>query len=535
MKIGRDSYIEKLEPSSDGMNTVEGYENILKNYRDYLRDESNLGYGRAEKLFFPKSLRNIAWVVLKAAEEGKTVTVSGGRTGICGGSVPDGGWLLSLEKMNRVLGLKCERNEREFVLSVESGVRLNEISRILKEKQFPFSDGCVEKMVKSKKKYFYPPDPTETTATIGGTIATNASGARTLRFGPTRGFIEALDIIVLSGHHIRIRRGEVLAGNGYFRIEGEGLKLNFRAPSYNIPETKHSAGFYSANPMDFIDLFIGSEGTLGIIAGADIRVVEWPEEVISGLTFFRDEDSSLDFVEDARYTMRGVTALEYFDHEAMLLIEKLKKIQGPVSEIPDFPSGVCAIYFESFHESLVETEKCLKGWRDKIAEHGGAVDETIASVENRDMERLKVVRHSVPEEINRKISKIKIDNPEIHKVGTDMAVPDGKLRGMLGYYRKLLKESGIYHVIFGHIGNNHLHVNMIPKNTEELERSVSLYRSFAEKAVELGGTVSGEHGIGKLKKEYLKILFSESDINQMRKIKNIFDPTNMLNPGVIFE
>ncbi len=532
MKIGKESFLERVEPEFDGMVVIEGYENIKKNYLDYLKDESNTGYGYTEKLFFPTTINNIVWIFNEAIKNNKTVTVSGGKTGICGGAVPYEGWLISMDKMKRILDLKCSGDD--YLLYLESGVRLDEIARVLKEKDFPFTHSCVEKMKKSKNRYFYPPDPTETTATIGGTIATNASGARTLRFGPTRDFVESLDIVLPNGYYLKIKRGDIVSDNGIFNLNIDGKDLTIKAPDYKVPETKHSAGIYSARPMDLIDFFIGSEGVLGIITAAAIKIVRAPDYVVSGMTFFDSEDSAANFVELSRGSIPGVTSLEYFDIKAVELINRVKKDQGPVSEIPDIPSGTFCIYFESFHWKYEGVKDSLLKWKDIIKRENGKVADTLASIEDKDAERLKRVRHSVPEEINRMIAEIKQKQPEIHKVGTDMAVPDGKLKEMLEYYRKILDKEGINYVVFGHIGNNHLHVNMIPENNEELKKALEIYTLFAKKAVSLGGTVSGEHGIGKIKKRYLRIMFGESDISQMKNVKMVFDPQNILNPGVIF-
>jgi len=126
---------------------------------------------------------------------------------------------------------------------------------------------------------------------------------------------------------------------------------------------------------------------------------------------------------------------------------------------------------------------------------------------------------------------MKLRDARIHKVGTDIAVPDRHLRDILAFYREKLSEARLRSVVFGHIGNNHLHVNMIPETYEELERAKVLYREFALKGCALGGTVSAEHGIGKLKREYLLLQYSPEAIAGMRAVKAALDPDGILNPG----
>jgi len=125
--------------------------------------------------------------------------------------------------------------------------------------------------------------------------------------------------------------------------------------------------------------------------------------------------------------------------------------------------------------------------------------------------------------------------PEIHKLGTDMSVPREHIKEMMKYYHKILDETGLDYVIWGHIGNFHVHVNILPRNSEELELGLKIYKKFAEKAVFFGGSISAEHGIGRLKTEYLKIMYSEDEIEEMRRIKRILDPQAIFNKGNIFE
>ena len=147
---------------------------------------------------------------------------------------------------------------------------------------------------------------------------------------------------------------------------------------------------------------------------------------------------------------------------------------------------------------------------------------------------MKLFRHTVPETINQIIGQRKKDMPELHKIATDLAVPDGKLEEMVETYHTRLQNTGLQYAIFGHAGNNHLHVNMMPKNEEELAIAEELYDVFARKAVDLGGTVAAEHGIGKLKKPFLKYLFGEEGLTQMKAIKFALDPENMLGRGTLF-
>ena len=148
--------------------------------------------------------------------------------------------------------------------------------------------------------------------------------------------------------------------------------------------------------------------------------------------------------------------------------------------------------------------------------------------------RLTEIRHAVPETVNQRIASLKSKIPEVHKVGTDTAVPDQYLDAMLDYYLRRLAEEGFEYVIFGHISENNLHVNVLPSTLEELKRAERLAEEFARYAVEHGGTVSGEHGVGKLKRSLLKLMYGEKGVEEMFQVKKALDPQLILNLGDIF-
>ena len=155
------------------------------------------------------------------------------------------------------------------------------------------------------------------------------------------------------------------------------------------------------------------------------------------------------------------------------------------------------------------------------------------ATEPREHERLRLFRHAVPEAVNLRIARIQRDCPDITKLGTDMAVPDEHLDGMLALYRKRLEAEGLEYVIFGHIADNHLHVNILPHTEDEYARGKEIYKGFAQEAVARGGTVSAEHGIGKLKTFLLPLLYGEEGVEEMRRVKRLFDPGGRLNPGTL--
>jgi len=533
--------IYQVTPTAEGMKVVRGSDIISKEYPDYLKDESNVHGSNVDALFFPRSIEHISYVMKEAHDNRIPLTVSGGRTGICAGAVPeDRGFLVSLEKMNRILTLR--QLFGEFRLTAECGIRFSELTASIKSKDidvFDVDEGALKVLKESDRSFFYPPDPTETTATLGGTVATNASGARALFYGPTRKYVVGVEVVLPGGDLLRIKRGEIFEKDGVFKVRRQkGSPLIIPAPTYAIPKTKHSAGLYSCSSMDLIDLFIGSEGILGVIATVTVRLIEEPLGFASGVAFFSSEEDAVNFVQGARESSVRPLALEYFDRDSLELLEEVRKDQGPTSEIPEISEFGAAVYFESgighgAHsdvQSLV-TKSLFTKWKELILRFGGDPSIAWGAINKRDLMRLKTFRHAVPEMVNKIIAQNKLHSPGIHKVGTDMAVPDRALKQIMSYYRALLAKDRLKTVIFGHIGNNHLHVNILPSSDGELASAKNLYRKFAEKAVSLGGSVSAEHGIGKLKKEYLHIQYPRKYIDEMRAIKNALDPHHILNPG----
>jgi D-lactate dehydrogenase (cytochrome) len=488
--------------------------------QNYLTDASNMPGGFADKLFIPETAQEIAEILKDANEKKIPVTISGARTGTVGGAIPFGGFVISLEKLNKI----TEINKTELSATVESGVILNDFQKAV-----------------AAENLFYPPDPTEWSCQIGGTVATNASGARSFKYGATREFVEELEIVLANGEIINLRRGAVFAENGLLDIEtAGGTKIRAKLPTYRRPDTrKNTSGYFSGEPADAIDLFIGSEGTLGIITKIKLRLLPKPESFFSGIIFFENETDLLNFVNEAReisFRTRksasqnpeseignqiDASLIEYFDEKALKFISE---------KFPEVPAGAKgAIFFEQ--ETSGETEDALlEQWNALLEKNNADLEQSWFTTTEPDREKMRAFRHALPVTVNERI----VRNRQ-KKVGTDMAVPDDKFASFLKFYKEKLDASGLEYVIFGHIGDNHLHANMIPKNDSEAEKARHLYGRFIAQSIMLGGTISAEHGIGKHKSKYLYVQYGERYLNEMAELKRAFDPHGILGRGNIFE
>ena len=496
--------------------------------QSYLSDASHMLDGEADRVVFPESAEKVADILRVATANGTPVTISGAGTGTVGGRIPFAGIVLATDKFDQIRSF-ARNDQGGGSAIVEAGVRLSDFQR------FAESNGM-----------FYPPDPTERSCFVGGTIATNASGARTFKYGPTRNYIERLKIALATGEVIDLRRGELHAdSHGFLSIPissatpsanagGSERVIEAQLPSYQMPQTrKHAAGYFVSPGMDLIDLFIGSEGTLGVILEAELKLLPKPESLLSGVVFFGSGENLLEFVKEAR--MRSVIsqsadaqrakaidarALEYFDRESLGFLRQ------KYSTIPESAAG--AIFFEQEIDSANESA-VMQDWLTLLETHDALVDDSWFATNEQDQAGLREFRHALPVLMNEWFARHRQ-----RKLSTDMSVPDEAFANMLAFYENTLVNSGLRYTIFGHIGDNHVHVNILPRTDDEALKAREIYLQFVTRAVEVGGTISAEHGIGKLKREYLRLLYSDDHLREMAAVKRAFDPACILGRGNMF-
>ena len=487
----------------------------IEETQSYLADASNLAGGYAARVVFPETADEVAAVLAAASREGTQVTVSGAGTGVVGGRVPFGGIVLATDKLRRIGEIVAEANGGWA--TAEAGVVLADFQRAVEARGL-----------------LYPPDPTERSCYLGATVATNSSGARTFKYGPTRRYIRRLKLALATGDVLDLARGDIFAdAQGRLRLPLDAARsLDVQLPAYRMPQTrKHAAGYYVAPGMDAIDLFIGSEGTLGVVTEIEVALLPKPAGVLGGIVFFDDEAKLLAFVRDSRAAslhtraknLRGemdARALEFFDAEALgFLREKFPLI--PVN-------AQGAIFFEQ--ETTGETEEHLMtAWLALLERHEAALDASWFATNERDGARLREFRHALPVLVNEWLARA-----NQRKVSTDMSVPDEAFPAMFRFYQERLRASGLQYVIFGHIGDNHVHVNILPRDDAQGSEAREIYKQFIKRAVELGGTISAEHGVGKIKRDYLRELYGDEHLRQMAVLKRTLDPACILGRGNIF-
>jgi len=334
-----------------------------------------------------------------------------------------------------------------------------------------------------RRGLFYPPDPASMNfCTIGGNVAENAGGPRAIKYGVTRDYVMEIEAVLPNG---------------------KILTTGVRTP-------KGVVGY------DLTRLFVGSEGTLSVFTKIRLKILPRPEEVITLLAMFNKLEPSGRAVSDIIASKIIPRTLEFMDREAIMAVEHFKPIG-----LPRKAEAVLLIELDGYPSTIIrEAEKVADICRNLGAEVSMAEDE-----EARD--RLWEARRAVSPALYH-ISPTKINE--------DIVVPRNRIPDMLKRLRRLSEESGIKIVNFGHAGDGNIHVNiMVDKNNkEEYTKGVALVKQVFQETLELGGTLSGEHGVGLTKAPYIGMEISGTGLSIMKSIKQVFDPKNILNPGKIF-
>ena len=435
---------------------------------NHLVEDASGFTGHAEQIYSPATEAEVVEVLTS----GVPITILGAGTGVAGGCVPLEGSSLALEKFNK--------------LEIHPGYALVGAAVLLRDLH----------RAAAASGQLYAPDPTETSASIGGTIACNASGSRSFLYGDTRRHVRAVRVATMDGAVRTFRRGE---------------KVDFEVPAIGLPRTtKFSAGYRLAPDMDWVDLFIGSEGTLGVVLEAEVRLLPAPAELFTGVIFFDTEERAIDAVEAWR-GVPGLRMLEFFDPASLELVR---------TRFPSTPKGAALLIEEEGDD--------IDAWSDRLEAAGALIDDSWFAASAQDRERFRKFRHAVPELVNDTVRR-----NGFLKMGSDYAVPIARNREMMRYYRLRLDALHMRSVIFGHIGDAHVHVNILPAVGEEVEAAKEMMIDFARHAVSLGGAVGAEHGLGKRKAHLLKLQYSEAELDAMRAVKRRLDPQWLLGRGTL--
>ncbi|MBC2396886.1 FAD-binding oxidoreductase [Clostridium tetanomorphum] len=457
-------------------NDIEFLKSIIDKDRIYIGDEINEDFSHdelggvkkmPEVLIEVLSTEEVSKIMKYAYDNNIPVVARGSGTGLVGASVPiHGGIMINLSSMNKIL----ELDKENLTLTVEPGVLLMEIAKFVEENDL-----------------FYPPDPGEKSATIGGNINTNAGGMRAVKYGVTRDYVRGLEIVMADGTVMELG-GKVV---------------------------KNSSGY---SLKDFI---CGSEGTLGIITKAILKLLPLPKKAISLLIPFEDLDKAIETVPKIIKSKSIPTSIEFMERDVILASEEFLGKKFPDNSADAY----LLLTFDGNSKEEIENSYDSVA---KICLENGAIDVLIADTDER--------KESIWSARGAFLEAIKASTTEMDEC--DVCVPKNKIAEFIKYTYKLQEQFNIRIKNFGHAGDGNLHIYVLKDELSEEQWKDKLQKVFDcmyNKAKELQGTVSGEHGIGFAKKEYLFDLIGKEQKELMKRIKLAFDPKNILNPGKVCE
>lgn len=471
-------YKKITEEIKEKLETIVGRENVVVDSEkmvDYSHDEfSDAEITRMPELVVkPKKTEEAAGILRLANQEKIPVTPRGGATGLCGGCVPShGGIVLSLENMNKIVEVDIENQ----MAVVEAGVTLSDFYSAIEDAGL-----------------FFPPHPGEESAMIGGLIATNAGGSRAVKYGVIRNYVKGLEVVLPTGSVIRL-----------------GGKFMKSSTGYNL-----------------LNLIIGSEGTLGIVTRATIQLMPPPQVMRYLIIPYDDLEEAIETVPLLIKQKILPMAVEFVPKDVIQITEKFLRKKWPCSHgetflliILDSSSGE-----EMDRLSEVVAEICLEK---------GGLDVFVADSPEKQRQILDI-RSRIYEVLKANVVEI-----------LDIAVPRAEIARHVKKAYETSQKHGIWLPTYGHAadGNVHTHImkarlengNIIPVPEKEWrEKSDKVREELYQDCKNRGGVISGEHGIGIVKKPYISYVLDKEEIRLMRGIKRLFDPDNILNPNKIFD
>jgi D-lactate dehydrogenase (cytochrome) len=427
------------------------------------KDESFHERRRPDVVVWPIRTEEISQILKMAHERRIPVTPWGAGTSLEGNPIPvKGGIVLDLQQMNHILELM----EEDLQVRVEAGVIYKELNQYL-----------------SRYGLFFPPDP-GASATIGGMVGNNASGIRTIKYGATKDFVLNMVIVLPSGEIIRTGTNAIKSSSGY----------------------------------DLCRLFVGSEGTLGVVTEVTLRLIGLPVEYMAALAQFHPIREATDTVSQIMRSGLSPAALEFLDIPTVQAVNRYKKLG--LEEKP-------TLFIEFHGISATGLREELEMVKEICAENRSLWFDSGIGREERN--RLWEARYEVRE-------SIKINNPGLYPLVIDTAVPISKYSDMVEWGQKVLEKRGLKGYAFGHAGSGNLHMEIlgIPEEKGQWQKVREAEEEIVGFALQCGGTATGEHGIGIGKRKFMKREHGES-LKLMRQIKELLDPDGIMNPGKIFE
>lgn len=472
--------------------------------------------------------------------DAKRVLVVGAQSSLTGGATPVGDLVVATELLSSI-AIEGQR------IRVGAGVPLLQVQDAL-----------------MKAGRWFPPVPTYLGAFAGGAVATCAAGAATFKYGTVREWVDGLTVVLAGGDILSLTRGECCASDeGLFEIQTLGGTRTVRIPALRMPDVpKKSAGYFIQPGMDLVDLFIGSEGTLGAIAEVTLRTARLPGGLCRAFVPVPAEAQGIALVAELRraaintWASRDgngidVSAIEHLDARSIQILR-----EDGVDRRFDItlPAGAAMVLLIDLELSdvlaaidwwPVIAESLEAGAKDspltrfcRLLERHGVLDDaeiTLPGDRSR-VQALAEMREAVPAGVNRRVAQAKQIDPAISKTAADMIVPYDRFDEMMTVCRRLFAERDLDLAVWGHISDGNVHPNVIPKHAGDIRKGREAILALGDAVIAMGGCPLAEHGVGRspIKQQLLRRLYGDAGIEAMRAIKLSLDPKGSLASGVIF-
>ena len=473
----------------------------------YFKDWSNME-GFADLLVRPKNNIECAIILKTCYTCNILLTVSAGKTNLTGSATPRGGVILSTSLMTEP-NIKLDLNNKDALSPV--GIPLE-----------TFRNKVLEL---SNHALYYPADPTSRNdAFVGGTLSTNASGFVPGEKGATRYWVKEIEFLLPNGDLIDIKRGQYISNNGVFTLEYDDKSIQLTIPTYKRPKIKNASGLYSDvnGKVDLIDLIIGSEGILGIITSCRLGLDNNPKNKLELFISLQNESEAIHFHDFLNNYLNDdlsqITAMEYFGYNSQNYMNHKEFLFSNEDDVGIYLQ--IPIYNESMDSKIEEWTKIFQSFNAEID-----LDKIIVLNDPGNWNKFFEARHSIPDNALTKTQRLGGVS-----IITDTIVPKDKFRLYLEKVHTKLKKSNIEYLLFGHLGDCHLHFHLIPTKKQEKE-SLKIYDYLIDLSSKLGGVYSAEHGTGKRKRNDFKKCYGTEAVEMVKKLKNTIDPNNYLNRG----